>query len=66
MFLVVEHSLHQSGYSYVGDNSLYKLTWIEIFRLVDAARRIRDDMQGVRESSLDKLQEHDRKLRNGS
>jgi hypothetical protein len=65
--VILEERLHEFGYSYVGSNSLYNLTWIEIFRLVDASLLKEDDQIGVRQGDLDKFERYNEKLkaRNG-
>lgn len=41
---LLELTLHEHGYSYVGDNNLYQLTWIEVFRIIEA-NNIRQSIQ---------------------
>lgn len=50
------------GYSYLGDNSLYNITWYEIFQLIDAGELVADMADGVRESDVEKLEEFSKEL----
>lgn len=45
----MEYSLHQIGYAYVGPNSLYNLTLVEIKDLCVASNRKIMEMEGVDE-----------------
>lgn len=51
------------GYTYIGGSSLYNLTWIEIFRLVDASLFKADDQLNVRPGDLDKFEQYNEKLK---
>ena len=59
----LEWTLHDLGYQYVGQASLYNLTWIEIMRLVDASRILDDMRNGVRKGDLDKLDKYHSKMK---
>jgi len=58
--------LHQLGYRYTGDASLYDLTWIEIMRLVDASQLIEDMASGVRDGDLNKLNKYHNRVKQKS
>lgn len=51
----------------MGSNSLYLLTWIEIFRLLDASLQKADNQQGIRQGDLDKFERYNEglKVKNG-
>ena len=57
--------LHKLGYVYVGDSSLYKLSFIELSRIIEASRYEQDDKLGVRRTDLDKFKAFDEKVRRG-
>ena len=61
--MTLEARLHEFGYAYVGSNSLYNLTWIEIFRLIDASLQKADDQQGLRQGDLDKFERYNERLK---
>jgi hypothetical protein len=61
--VVLESHLHTRGYTYVGQNSLYDLTWIEIYRLIDAANVEADEQDGVRRGDLDKFERYNERLK---
>lgn len=46
----------------MGKNSIYDLTWIEIYRLVDASQFKVDDQIGVRKGDLDKFKQYNEKV----
>lgn len=60
--MILESHLHGRGYTYVGQNSLYHLTWIEIYRLIDSAGMETDEMAGVRPGDLDKFERYKERL----
>lgn len=59
----MERNLHDLGYRYTGQGSLYALTWHEIFNLSDASELIADQAEGVSDHALSKFEEFDRKAR---
>ena len=61
--MVLEERLHTLGYTYVGANSLYNLTWIEIFRLVDASLIKGDEQMGLRQGDIDKFKRYNEKMK---
>jgi len=63
MFLTIEIGLHENGYAYVGPCSIYELTWIEIFRIVDANEIRNRSSKGIRKSDLDKFKRFEDKTR---
>ena len=59
----MELDLHSLGYQYVGPASLYKLTWFELFSIIDASRKRTDSKSGVRKGDVDRFDKFNKALK---
>jgi len=63
---LLDLSLHDLGYTYTGSDSLYKLSWNEVFNIVDAStlreEQLEDSKSGVRRGDLVKFDKFEASL----